>query len=118
VTTSVLMSHVGYLNDHDLQVLRDFALEAPDPWRNALNNLISAADELYREQELKEEVDELAGALLRARLDVLKCAAELARAKTLDAEGAFEVIDQMNAKLTEIASDMELKDDEKKEEKK
>jgi hypothetical protein len=112
------MSHVGYLNDHDLQVLRDFALEAPDPWRNALNHLISAADELYREQELQEEVDELASALLSARLAVLKCAAELTRAKTRDAIDAFEIIDQVNAKLTEIASDMELKDDDKKEEKK
>ncbi len=42
MTTSVLLSHVGELNGHDLLILKDFAIEAPEPWRNAIDRLVEA----------------------------------------------------------------------------
>lgn len=54
MTTSVLLSHVGELNGHDLRVIRDFAIEAPEPWRNALSRLTEAA-EAARDMESKVE---------------------------------------------------------------
>lgn len=61
MTTSVLLAHVGYLNSHDIHTLRDFALEAPDPWRNVLTNLIDGCVETY-DASTKAE-------LLQAKLD-------------------------------------------------
>lgn len=59
MTTSVLLNQMGELNEYDLQVLRDYALEAPKPWRNALNELIAARERDWVAEDLEEERDEL-----------------------------------------------------------
>ncbi len=45
MTTSVLSYQYGELNDYDLQVLRDFALEAPWNWRQMFNALLHIVDQ-------------------------------------------------------------------------
>lgn len=51
MTSSTLLTHGKYLNDHDLQVLRDYALEAPFEWRMALEQLIEAA---HRDRDVEK----------------------------------------------------------------
>lgn len=58
MTTSLLNTHGRYLNDHDLQVLRDYALEAPFVWRMALEQLIQYAEEGKEADKYEAERDE------------------------------------------------------------
>ncbi len=43
MTTSVLSARADNLSGHDLQVLRDYALNAPWEWRKALDALVEVA---------------------------------------------------------------------------
>lgn len=60
MTTAVLKTFVpGGLYDHDIQTLKDFAIEAPYEWRCALQELISTyeiADKAVEEKKVAEEL--------------------------------------------------------------
>jgi chromatin segregation and condensation protein Rec8/ScpA/Scc1 (kleisin family) len=53
-TTSVLMTHGRYFNNHDLQVLRDYALEAPWEWRMLFEQLADAAEDAEDVEDAEE----------------------------------------------------------------
>lgn len=63
VTTSVLQTYTrDGIGDHDLQVIRDFALEAPYEWRLALEQLCELAvqsDTLKKETDKARESDKI-----------------------------------------------------------
>src|SRR6266571_5024209 len=64
MTTSILNTHTrGCLTDFDLQVLRDYALEAPWEWRMVLEQLIEDAKTAERVEESEDTVIELRDAL-------------------------------------------------------
>lgn len=73
MTTSLLHTHGRYLNDHDLQALRDYALEAPFAWRMALEQLIQYAEEGKEADKYEAERDEARARVRETRktLDVL-----------------------------------------------
>lgn len=58
MTTSVLQA-CGELNEFDLQVIQDYAIEAPSPWRNALEQLVAAQKRDWVSKDQEEEIDEL-----------------------------------------------------------
>lgn len=107
MTTSTLMTYGGEFNEYDLQVLRDFALEAPFEWRKAFERLIAAAEEEAREEELEAERDELKAKLKKAREDVLSmvlaCQAELAK----DNPKLTELVEKVSEQLEGLADDLE-----------
>lgn len=55
MTTSVLLTQSGELSDYDMQVLRDYAVEAPQPWRNALGQLIAAQERDWTERDFHQK---------------------------------------------------------------
>jgi hypothetical protein len=91
VTTSVLTTFTrDGLNDHDLQVIRDYALEAPWEWRMALEALVEDGeqylDEVREHEKLVKEYDTLQDSV-KSHIEYLtKCLAtfttELAAADT------------------------------------
>lgn len=108
MTTSVLNTFTsGPLNDFDLQVLRDYALEAPEPWRHAFDRLIAAAEEQFREEELLAEIAELKEKMKTARGEVLSlvlaCQAELAK----NAPSLTELVEKVSDQLESLADDLE-----------
>lgn len=67
MTTSVLMTHTpGELYWHDLQSLKDFALDAPFEWRMAFEQLISKAQVADRVEELEAKIQELQAVVSKA----------------------------------------------------
>jgi esterase/lipase len=83
MTTSVLMSHTRGLTDFDLQVVRDYALEAPWAWRLALEELVECAEQSdkvedeaqearAKEQETQEAHKELQAAVKAAMKQMLQ----------------------------------------------
>lgn len=49
MTTSILSPFAGDLTGYDLQVIKDFAIEAPWEWQRALRGLIERIEELENE---------------------------------------------------------------------
>jgi hypothetical protein len=57
MTTSVLTYQSGELNGFDAQVLRDFALEAPWNWKNALEQLVDVAEKVEDAVDRAEDAE-------------------------------------------------------------
>lgn len=78
MTTSVLMTHTrGYVSDNDLQVIRDFALEAPWEWRVALEGLVQAAVEFDKVADEAEKAKTNERELTEAHRDLERKHAQL-----------------------------------------
>lgn len=58
-TTSRLSTHAFELTANDLQVLKDYALEAPHEWRLLLERLIEVAEDEHDYDELDIELQDL-----------------------------------------------------------
>lgn len=59
MTTSILVQHTDELNGYDLQVIRDFALEAPWEWRRALSAMADAYESFDELKEAKAALEQL-----------------------------------------------------------
>lgn len=60
MTTSVLVAQAGELLPYDIQVLKDYALDAPWEWRKAFEALIERAEEADTlEAEFEKDVEQL-----------------------------------------------------------
>ena len=91
MTTSVLTTQRGYLTEYDLQVIRDFAIEAPWEWRMALEALVEDAaehlEELDEHEKLMKDHDALQDSIsshveyLKTRLE--KLTSEMAAASSV-----------------------------------
>lgn len=77
-TTSMLMCQTRSINDHDLQVLRDFALEAPWNWRVLFETLLEELEEARERENVEQEFDDLTDTVAEARLKLAGISAELA----------------------------------------
>ncbi len=77
MTTAVLSHRCDNLSPFDLQVLKDFALEAPWEWRKAFEALIEIAEAANGRSP--EEIDKLAAAEDEAtkKLEAMQTVAEL-----------------------------------------
>lgn len=73
MTTSVLTTHIpGSLLEKDLQVLRDYALDAPYEWRMAFDELIEMAEHWFSTADELERIEKFKAAVKNVNLDVLK----------------------------------------------
>lgn len=94
MTTSMLLNQVGELNDYDLQVLRDYAIEAPTPWRNVFERLIAAQERDWLERNAAGELE----AVMLNRKDVadklvsLELAAQKLATALTDAHASDHVV--------------------------
>jgi len=110
MTTSILLSHVGELNGHDFHVLRDFALEAPEVWRNALTRLVQAGEQV----EDAVERAEAAEADLADAKQTMKVVAEKIQKRVVELRRVFEqavvteeVFVNFEADMKDLLSEME-----------
>ena len=72
MTTSVLSHCSGDLSGHDIQVLKDHAIEAPWEWRKALEALIEASQEADERVDKLDEAEARAEAVCTAAKDAIK----------------------------------------------
>lgn len=95
--TFPLTTHTrGYLSDHDLDVLRDYALEAPWEWRMALEELVDAAKQHYDSADLLERIDELQDSSTRS-IETVRVALESFHKKFQAGKMKVGDIDEMTA---------------------
>lgn len=108
MTTSILMNQGGPLNDHDLQVLRDYAIEAPWEWRKVFERLIAAADEEAREQDLEAQLVDWKTRALKAKDRLNELLAKMPDVVTDKDELTVSraLIERIEEVLAEIAEDL------------
>jgi hypothetical protein len=100
------MNQGGELNGYDLQVLRDYALEAPWEWRKTLERLIAAADEEAREEALEGQLVDWKTRALKAKEQITALLAKMpsvvtdAKQLTVDT-AAIEHIEEVLAEIVE-----------------
>jgi hypothetical protein len=102
------MNQGGPLNDFDLQVLRDYALEAPWEWRVTLERLIEAADEEAREEELEAKLDDWKGRALKARERIIALLEKMPDVVTDKEQITMDrtLIERLEEVLAEVAEDL------------
>jgi len=72
MTTSILSHLSAELHPNDLQTLKDFALDAPWEWQQALRALVEIAEQAQDHEDAKDEAEgELANLREKAK-DVIK----------------------------------------------
>lgn len=79
MTTSILMTHTQSLNGFDLQVLRDYAVEAPWEWRIAFEQLLELATAGQEAESHLNDIDDLKDDANEARVHVKHCNASVQR---------------------------------------
>ncbi len=79
MTTSKLNTFTREFSDFDLQVLKDFALEAPYEWRLMFDQLIECADDSRKIDKVQEELDALKDSANKARMRLQTACEELDR---------------------------------------
>lgn len=108
MTTSLLMYQGGEFSDFDLQVLRDYALEAPWEWRKAFERLIAAANEEAREEVLEAALTDWKDRALKSREKIIALLEKMPDVVTdkerIEVETA--VIERLEEVLAEIAEDL------------
>jgi rRNA maturation endonuclease Nob1 len=83
MTTSVLMTHTrGYLSEADLQVVKDYAIEAPWEWRIALEKLVEIAEKSDKAETAANEATASAEITKQAHME-LQAAVKAASDKML-----------------------------------
>jgi hypothetical protein len=101
VTTSKLLSNTPEINEHDLQVVKDYALEAPWEWRMVLEAMVSIAEKHLYDDDLLGRIDELEAALRVAAMKIENVVIAVNNAKDLPKEVAAA-----DAKIKEIVEEM------------
>lgn len=67
MTTSILNTFTREFSEYDLQVLKDFALEAPYEWRLMFEQLIECANDSRSAQKVEDELNALKDSANKAR---------------------------------------------------
>lgn len=88
MTTSLLLCQTRYVNGYDLQVLRDYALEAPWNWRVLFETLLEEVEHARRQEDYEERTEELEALVNETRKKLDSISAELHALLPNDVDGA------------------------------